>query len=504
MGIAEGLAQGFATALTPINIFYVLLGCIAGTLIGALPGIGPPAGVAILIPLSFGMDPTTAMILMAGVYYGAMYGGTITSVLVNVPGESSSVMTTLDGYQMALKGRAGPALGMAAMASFIAGTFSVVMLMLMAPPIANAALSFGPPEYVGLLVLGLTTLTTMVGRSQIRGMLSALFGLMLAMVGLDAISGGGRYTYGSLELLDGIDFLPVAVGLFGVAEVLVSIERLVELKPMPAPLRSLIPTREDWKFCLPPIARGSVVGFLIGVLPGAGATVATFISYGIEKRLARRRDELGTGIIEGVAAPEAANNASTGGAMIPLLTLGLPGSGTTAIMLGALVMLGVTPGPLLFQQRPDFVWGVIASMYIGNVALLILNIAFVPAFVWALRMPYTVLAPVILVLCIVGVYSVNYSTFDIWIMFAMGVVGYGMRKLDFPAAPAVLALVLGQQLETALRQSLLMSRGTLEIFFTRPITATLLLIALAVLVVPPVLRRIRPDIQRELVGGEEL
>ncbi|MDP8922134.1 MAG: tripartite tricarboxylate transporter permease [Chloroflexota bacterium] len=504
MDVIQGLAQGFATALTPINILYVLLGCIAGTLIGALPGIGPPAGVAILIPLSFGMDPTTAMILMAGLYYGAMYGGTITSVLVNVPGESSSVMTTLDGYQMALKGRAGPALGMAAIASFIAGTFSVAMLMLLAPPIANAALAFGPPEYVGLLVLGLMMLTTLVGRSQLRGLLSALFGLMLAVVGLDAISGGARYTYGTLELLDGIDFLPVAVGLFGVAEVLVSIERTIVLKPMAAPLRSLIPTGDDWRFSLPPIARGSVIGFLIGVLPGAGATVATFIAYGVEKRFARRRAQLGTGVIEGVASPEAANNASTGGALIPLLTLGLPGSGTTAVMLGALIMLGVTPGPLLFQQRPDFVWSVIASMYIGNVALLILNIAFVPAFVWALRMPYSILGPVILVLCIVGVYSINYSTFDIWIMFAMGLIGYGMRKLDFPAAPAVLALVLGQQLETSLRQSLLISRGSLEVFFTRPIALTLLVIALAVLVVPPILRRIRPDIQRELIVGEEV
>jgi putative tricarboxylic transport membrane protein len=335
-------------------------------------------------------------------------------------------------------------------------------------------------------------------------MLSALFGLMLAMVGLDAISGGGRYTYGTIELLDGIDFLPVAVGLFGIAEVLVSIERELVLKPMAAPLRSLIPTAEDWKVSAAPIARGSIVGFLVGVLPGAGATVSTFIAYGLEKRFARRRQQLGTGVIEGVASPEAANNASTGGALIPLLTLGIPGSGTTAVMLGALVMLNVTPGPLLFQQRPDFVWGVIASMYIGNIALLVLNIVFVPAFVWALRMPYSILAAIILVLCIVGVYSVNYSTFDVWIMFAMGVVGYLMRKLDFPVAPAVLALVLGQQLETSLRQSLLISRGSLEIFVTRPITLALLLLALAVLIVPPLLRRYRPDIQQQLVGGEEL
>ena len=503
MDLVQGLAQGFATALTPINILYVLLGCIAGTLVGALPGIGPPAGVAILIPLSFGMEPTTAMILMAGLYYGAMYGGTITSVLVNVPGESSSVMTTLDGYQMARKGRAGPALGMAAIASFIAGTFSIVMLMLLAPPIARAALTFGPPEYVGLLVLGLTTLTALVGKSQLRGILSALFGLMLALVGLDAISGGGRYTYGSLDLLDGIDFLPVAVGLFGIGEVLSGIERIIRLQPMSAPLRSLIPNREDWKFSLPSIGRGSLVGFLIGVLPGAGATVATFIAYGIEKRVAKRRDKLGTGMIEGVASPEAANNASTGGALIPLLTLGLPGSGTTAVMLGALVMFGITPGPLLFEQRPDFVWGVIASMYIGNVALLVLNIVFVPAFVWALRVPYSILAPIIVVLCVVGVYSVNYSIFDIWIMFVMGIIGYGMRKLDFPTAPAVLALVLGQQLETSLRQSMLISRGNLDVFVTRPTTVVLLVIALAVLLVPPILRRLRPDLQKQIVSGEE-
>jgi len=491
MDFVTNLGMGFAIALSPINLLFVTVGVIVGTLIGALPGIGPVSGLSILIPLAFGMNPISAMILMCGIYYGCMYGGTITSVLMNVPGESSSIMTCLDGHAMARQGRAGPALTIAAIASFIAGTFSVVMLTVLAPPIAEAALSFGPPEYFALTLLGLSAISGLTGKSRAKGYAMALLGLGLAMVGIDPIDGAQRFTFGNLELMDGLGFLPVAVGMFGLGAVLAMVEQPVELEIMKTSLREMLITAKDLKDSAMPIARGSIIGFLIGVLPGAGATIATFLAYAAEKRISKTPELFGTGMIAGVASPEAANNSSTGGAMIPLLTLGIPGSGTTAVLLGMLTLFSLQPGPLLFTKNPDFVWGLIASMYIGNVMLLVLNIAFVPAFVAVLRVPYKVLAALIAVFCLVGVYSVNYSVQDLWIMLAFGAIGYITLKMDYPQAPLLLALVLGGFMEVSMRQSLKMSHADISIFFTRPIAAVIM-ISVIVILLWPLLSRLRP------------
>jgi putative tricarboxylic transport membrane protein len=490
MDFIDNLTMGFSIALSPVNLLVVTIGVIVGTLIGALPGIGPVAALSILIPLVFGMDPISAMILMCGIYYGCMYGGTITSVLMNVPGESASLMTCLDGNAMARQGRAGPALTIAAIASFVAGTFSVVMLTVLAPPIAEYALSFGPPEYFALMMLGLSAISGLTGTSRAKGYAMALLGLALAMVGLDPIDGTQRFTFGHLELMDGIGFLPIAVGAFGISAVLGMIETPLELQIMKTTLREMLITKKDLRDSTMPVVRGSVIGFVIGVLPGAGATIATFMAYAVEKRLSKTPEKFGTGLIAGVASPEAANNASTGGAMIPLLTLGIPGSGTTAVLLGVLTLFSLQPGPLLFTKNPDFVWGLIASMYIGNVMLLVLNVAFVPAFVAVLRVPYRVLAPLIAIFCVVGVYSVNYSVLDLWLMLAFGVIGYYAQKLDYPLAPLVLALVLGGLMEVSFRQSLKMSHDDPTIFFTRPISATIMVIVIAI-VLWPVLNALR-------------
>jgi len=488
MEFLDHLSLGFSIALSPVNLLFVTLGVVVGTLIGALPGIGPVAGIAILLPLVFGMNPISAMILMCGIYYGCMYGGTITSVLMNVPGESSTIMTCVDGYAMARKGRAGPALTISAIGSFVAGTFSVVMLTLLAPPIAEAALSFGPPEYFALMVLGLTAVSGLTGSSTAKGYAMAFIGLALAMVGLDPMTADPRFNFQNLELMDGVGFLPIAVGLFGIGTVLGMIDETLHMEVMKTTLREMIITKKDLKDSAMPIARGTIIGFVIGVLPGAGATIASFLAYAAEKRLSKTPELFGTGIIAGVAAPESANNASTGGAMIPLLTLGIPGSGTTAVMLGALTLFSLQPGPLLFTKNPDFVWGLIASMYIGNVMLLVLNTAFVPAFVAVLRVPYTVLAPLIAIFCVVGVYSVNYSVLDLWLMLGFGLIGYLANKLDYPLAPLVLALVLGGPLEVAMRQSLKMSQTDPSIFFVRPVSGVIMAIVIAVMLWPLVRR----------------
>jgi putative tricarboxylic transport membrane protein len=395
-------------------------------------------------------------------------------------------MTTLDGYQMAKKGRAGPALGMAAFGSFIAGTLAVVLLTFIAPPLANVALSFGPPEYFALTFMGLTLVTSLSGESMIKGTMSGVFGLIVASVGVDAISGEERFTFGNIYLLDGMGFIGVAVGLFAVAEVLVNLEEPMEqvFVRTKLTLRNLFPNLQDWKDSLGPIGRSSLLGFFIGVLPGAGATIASFMSYAMEKKLSKHPEKFGTGIIEGVAAPESANNAAAGGAMVPLLTLGIPGSGTTAVLLGALLIHGLRPGPLLFQNNPDFVWAVIASMYIGNVMLLVLNLPLVGMWASMLRIPYRILMPLIVTLSAVGVFATDNNVFDMWVMFAFGVIGYLMRKLEFPAAPAVLGLVLGPLVERSLRQSLTISHGDLSIFFTRPISAVLTICALLSLFAP--------------------
>jgi putative tricarboxylic transport membrane protein len=480
----DNLLLGFSIALSPINLLFAFVGVFLGTVIGALPGIGPSAGVAVLLPVTFGMSPVTAIIMLAGIYYGAMYGGTITSVLINTPGESSSVMTTLDGYQLALKGRAGAALGMAAIGSFIAGTVSVVLLMVAAPPLADLAVTFGPPEYFALMVLGLTTLASLTGGSMLKGMLMAVAGLLLGTVGIDLMLGAPRFTFENVNLLDGLDFLPVAVGLFAIGELLFNLYRPIRVEPIKATLSGLLPTRQDWRDSYGSIARGTLIGFFVGMLPGAGATISSFLAYAVEKRVSKRPEMFGTGVIEGVAAPESANNAASTGALVPLMALGIPGSGTTAVMLGAFTLYGMQPGPLLLSTHPEVFWGLVASMYIGNAMLLILNLPLAPLFASILRVPYSILIPIITGIALFGVYSVENSLFNVGVTIFFGGIGFAMRLYGYPAAPLVLALVLGPMLEKALRQSLQMSLGSPEIFVTRPMSAFILVFAVLAVLYP--------------------
>ena len=480
------LLDGFAVALTLENLLWVFIGVFLGTLVGVLPGLGTPATIAILLPITINLNPATGLIMMAGIYYGSKYGGSTTAILLNVPGESSSVVTTLDGYQMAKQGRAGPALGMAAIASFVAGTFGVIGLSLLALPIARWALTFGPPEYFALMLMGLVSVVFLAGSSVLKGLISATLGLLLATIGADIISGTNRFIFGQFYLIDGIEFIALTIGVFALGEVFINVERPVGaiLFKVPRGLRNLLPSRQDFKDSRFAMVQGSVLGFLIGTLPGAGATIASFMSYIVEKRFSRRPEKFGTGVVEGVAAPEAANNSETGGSMVPLLTLGIPGSGSTAVMLGVLILYGLQPGPLLFTRSPEIVWPIIASMYIGNVALLILNLPLVPMWASILRFPYYVIYPAILLISIVGVYSIHQSMFDVWLLLIFGILGYAMRKFDIPAAPLVLAFVLGPMAERALRQSMVMSQNSLDIFFTRPLSLALMLIAAALLIAP--------------------
>jgi putative tricarboxylic transport membrane protein len=475
----SNVALGFSVAVTPVNLLLALLGVFLGTIIGVLPGIGPMTGVALLIPLTFSMNPTGAIILMAGIYYGAMYGGSTTSILVNTPGESSSVVTCLDGYEMAKRGRAGPALATAAIGSFVAGTFATLMLMLFGPWLANIALNFGPPEYFALMVAGLTVVTSLAGRSLVKALFSTMFGLAIAMIGIDNVSGVPRFTFGNPELMDGLEFIVVAIGLFALAEVFVNLADLGKATAEKLAIKGgLWLTKEDWKRATPAFLRGTVSGFFVGGIAGAGAAVASFVSYGLEKKFSKYKDELGKGAIEGVAGPEAANNAAAGGAMIHLLCLGIPGSGTTAIMLGALLMLGLQPGPLLFVQQREFVWGLIASMYIGNVMLLVLNLPLVGMWVKILDIPLYLLEMFIIMFSFLGVYTMNNSVQDLYLMIGFGVIGYLMKRIDLPASPIILGMVLGKLMEEKMRQSLIMSDGSMLIFVTRPISLFLLLLAL--------------------------
>ncbi|OLC19236.1 MAG: hypothetical protein AUH33_06025 [Chloroflexi bacterium 13_1_40CM_68_21] len=506
MDPVEGLKLGFQLAFTPQNLLFALVGCLVGTAIGVLPGIGPVSGVAILLPVIFAtrVDPTSGMIMLAAVYYGSQYGGSTTSILINTPGESSSVMTCLDGYAMARNGRAGPALAMAAIASFVAGTLAVLGLILLAPPLTEFALGFGPQENAALMVLGLTTLTRLAGKSVLKALLMAAFGLLLGTVGIDSMSGTPRFTFGNADLLNGFDFAVVAIGLFAFAELLTNAEESLDRPVIKTKLRDLWPTAADWVAVRFTLIRATVIGFLIGTLPGAGATVASFMAYAIEKRVSKHPEKFGTGVIEGVAAPEAANNSATGGAMVPLLTLGLPSSATAAILLGAINIFGLRPGPLLAIEHPDFFWGVVASMYIGNVMLLILNLPLVGLWASILRIPYGILLPFIVLFTLIGTYAINNNPFDIWVMLAFGVLGWVMRKFDYPAAPVVLALVLGPQLETNLRRALTISQGDYTTFLTHPIAATLLVLAVLSLVWPLLARLARGKPTKIPVATEEV
>src|ERR671922_509461 len=429
MEVLSGLVQGFAVALQPINLLWCLLGVVLGTVVGVMPGLGPPATIAMLLPLTFLMNPASAIIMLAGIYYGAKYGGSTTSILLNVPGESASVATCFDGYQMARKGRAGAALGIAAIASFIAGTVGVVGIMLVAPQLAKMALAFSSPEYFALMALGLAMVVLLAGRSMVKALLVMLVGLWTAGIGTDLFSQTSRFTFGRMELLSGIDFVVVAIGIFAIGEVLANIEGREAARALPVPkgLRNLLPTRQDLKDSRFAFANGSLVGFFIGVLPGAGSTIASFISYGLEKAVSRRPEQFGKGVVEGVAAPEAANNAETGGALIPMLTLGIPGSSTTAVLLAALVLWGFKPGPLFIAENPALFWGLVASMYVGNLMLLVLNLPLVPLFAQVLRTPVYVLYPLIFGLSLVGVYSVSASLFDLALLAGFGLLGYLMR-----------------------------------------------------------------------------
>ncbi len=470
------LMGGFATALQPANLLFALTGCIVGTLVGILPGIGPVVGTAMLIPLTFGLEPAPAIIMLAAIYYGAMYGGTLTSVLVNVPGEAASAITCLDGYAMAKQGRAGPALAVAAIGSFFAGTVAIMGLVLVALPLTALALRFGPPEFFALIVLGLSLVTGLAGTSLLRALMAAVFGLLIAMVGIDPVVGAPRFTFGVTELLDGFNVVPVAMGLFGIAEILVNSEGGPS-RVFPTTFRSLMPSAKDLKDSAMPVVRGTGIGFFVGLIPGVGAVVPTVLSYVTEKRVSKTPEKFGTGMIQGVAGPEAANNAYSNAALIPLFTLGLPGSPTVAILMGAFMMNGLIPGPFLFTDHPDVVWTVIASLYIGNVILVVLNLPLIPLWVSILKIPYSILSAFILGFCVLGAYTLNGSVFDVGVMLAFGVIGYLLRKLDIPAVPIILTMILGPLMEQALRQSLDMSGGDFSILFTRPISATLLGVA---------------------------
>jgi putative tricarboxylic transport membrane protein len=474
-----GLWQGFQIAFNPVNLLWCLIGSILGTAVGVLPGLGPAATIALLLPISMKMgSPVTAIILMSGIFYGAMYGGSTTSILLNIPGEAASVVTCIDGYQMARKGRAGPALGVAAIGSFIAGTVGVIGLTAVAPPLAEAALKFGPPEYFSLTVLGLLLATYLTGESPLKGLMMAIFGLVLGSVGLDPLSGAVRFAFGIPDLMSNIDFVTIAMGLFGVGEILISLESSETASILTTKIKNVFPTLADLARSGWAMVRGSVIGFAIGILPGGGAVLSSLISYAVEKKVSKHPEEFGQGAIEGVAGPEAANNAAASSSFIPLLTLGIPGNASTAMIFAALLIHGITPGPFLLKEHADVFWGVVASMYIGNVMLLVLNLPLVGMWAQLLRVPYAFMAPLIMVLTLVGVYSVNNSVFDIWVMLIMGIFGYLARKLKFDLGPLLLAFVLGPIMERSLRQALLMSHGGFGIFFTRPISGALMATAI--------------------------
>jgi putative tricarboxylic transport membrane protein len=484
------LLNGFAVALQPLNLLFALAGCLIGTIIGVLPGLGPTATLAMLIPLVFSMSPTTAMILLTSVYYGAMYGGSTTSILVNIPGESASVITCLDGHKMALQGRAGPALAIAAIGSFIAGTFSVIVLQIMGATVAGYALRFGPPEFFSLMVFGLCTVASLTGTNVTKSIITTCFGLMISTVGIDLVSGAARFTFGNPFLQDGIDFIVVAIGMFAITEVISTSQevrkgtRAEVIHPT-----NIFVTFKEVVYCLPSIIRGMIFGFIVGMLPGAGATLSTFISYNLEKRLCRHPERLGTGDIRGVANPETANNAASGGSMIPLLTLGLPGGGATAIMLGALMMLDITPGPLMFEKNAGLIWALIASMYVGNLMLLVLNWPLVKVFTQIMKVPAKYLMPIVLVISTIGVYSLSSSSVDLLLTGGAGMIGYYFRKNKYPVEPLILGLILGARMEQAYRQSLIISKGSQMIFLVKPISLFFLVGALVFLFLPMLLSK---------------
>jgi putative tricarboxylic transport membrane protein len=498
MDTLSNLYYGFQVALQPINLLYCFIGSLMGTLIGVLPGLGPVATIALLLPATFALSPVSAMIMLSGICYGAMYGGSTTSIMLNIPGEAASVITCLDGYVMARKGRAGPALGISAFGSFIAGTFSLIGLVLLAPPLARFGLRFGPPEYFSMIIMGLTVVTYLARTSMIKALMMAALGVVVGMIGMDPNAAKPRFTFGFMEFYDGVGLAPMIMGLFGIAEVLENVGLMVKREVFSGKISGLYPNKEDWKKSAFPITRGTLLGFFMGILPGIGNIIPTFLSYAIEKKISKHPERFGTGVIEGVAAPEACNNAAVGGTFIPLLSLGIPANAMTAILLGALMIYGVQPGPLLIRNSPDLFWGVIASMYIGNMMLLILNLPLIPMWVQVLKIPYSYLFSFILLFVCIGTYSLNNSVADIFITIAFGIIGYFFKLFGYEAAPFVLGFVLGPLLETALKRSLILSDGSFMIFLNRPISAFFLIVIGVITILPILIRkRLGSGLERE-------
>jgi putative tricarboxylic transport membrane protein len=487
MGILDSLALGFSVSLEPMNLAYCFLGVLLGTLVGVLPGLGSAATIALLLPVTYKIPTTPAIIMLAGIWYGSMYGGSTTSILLRVPGEPASVMTCIDGFEMARRGRAGAALGIAAFGSFIAGVLGLVGLILLAPPLAELALDFGPPEYFALTLLGLTLVSYLGAGAVPKALAMAALGLLLGTVGLDPVRSEARFTFGTLSLQGGIELIPMVMGLFGISQVLSLVyarPAMGEAAHAPGGLRALLPARGEWRDAAGAIGRGTVIGFLVGILPGAGGTISSYVAYALEKRRSAHPERFGRGAIEGVAAPESANNAATASGFIPLLTLGLPANVVMALMLGAFMLHGVTPGPTLLAQKPDMFWGIITSMFVGNLMLLVLNLPLIGLFAKLARLPTAWLVPLIALACVVGAYGVNNNPFDIVLMLGFGVFGFYAERFGFSLAPLVLAFVLGPLMETSLRQSLIISDGAFAIFATRPISGTLLALTVLMVVLP--------------------
>ncbi|VVT03370.1 tripartite tricarboxylate transporter permease [Rhizobium sp. EC-SD404] len=477
------LLQGFAVAFQPSNLAFIFVGVLLGQIIGALPGVGPAAGMALLLPLTFGLEPVTAIMMLAGIMYGGQYGGTLTSVLINVPGEASGVMTAVDGHQMARNGRGGAALSIAAIGSFIAGIGAVCAVAFITPALSGFALRFNAPEYFLLAALGIIA-TASLGATPIRSLMAGVLGLMIALVGTDPLAGTPRLTFGQPALYEGIDFIPVAIGVFGIAEVLASLERAHDMHPIRTRLKDMWLTSAEWTASRMAIVRGGFIGLFVGIMPGAGASIASLLAYLTERRFSRNPEMFGKGAIDGVAAAEAANNSASHGAMIPMLSLAIPGNASTAVLLAALILHGVRPGPMLMTQEATLVWGLIASMFIGNVMLLVMNLPMAPLFASLLRIPYVYLAPGILVISLVGAYAATLDFGTVWMCIFFGLLGWLMMKFDIPRPPLVLALVLAPLLETSLRQSLLLSFGSPMIFIERPISAVLLVVVAFALILP--------------------
>lgn len=483
MDLFGNLALGFSVALTPFNLLCGFLGVLVGTLVGVLPGIGPIGAIALLLPTTFGLDPISALIMLAGIYYGSQYGGSTTAILLNLPGESASAVTTIDGYQMARRGRAGPALFAAGIGSFFAGTVATLIIALFALPLTELALKFGPAEYFSLMVLGLILSVALASGSVIKSIAMIVVGLLLGLVGSDIYTGSSRFTLGFLELEDGLNFVALSVGLFGLVEIFRNLENESAGKVSITKINGLLPSKEDVKRMIAPILRGTLIGSALGVLPGGSAVLSSFAGYTIEKKVSKNSAEFGHGAIEGVAAPESANNAAAQTSFIPMLSLGIPGNATMALMYGAMIIHGITPGPTVATSNPELFWGLIVSMWLGNLALIVLNLPLVGIWVKLLTIPYYVMFPAIIAFCVIGVYSVGYNAFDLYQVTLFGLAGYLLMRLRCEPAPLVLGFVLGPMFEDHLRRAMLLSRGDPTVFVTRPISATILLLAVVALVI---------------------